>query len=196
VTTLERPCVFLDRDGTLVEDSGYVHRPEDLVFIPRVIDGLTRLRAAGFLLIVVTNQSGVGRGFYTDELVRAFHGHLNAQLGEHAAIDAFYYCPFHPDATREDYRRDSALRKPAIGMFEAACRDFRIAADRSYMIGDRIIDMEFGRRAGLRSILVRTGDGDQQKVENETPWFTVQDDLAAAALGIVDNRQTIAGAAS
>lgn len=149
-----RPAVFLDRDGTLVRDDGYVHAIEDLEILPHVLVGLTALKRARFLLIVVTNQSGVARGLYGEADVVRFHAELNKRLGPEAAIDAFYFCPFHPDAVVPEYRQASPLRKPDIGMFHAACRDFAIAVERSYMIGDRTSDAEFGRRAGLYPILI------------------------------------------
>jgi len=148
------PAVFLDRDGTLVRDDGYVHAIEDLEVLPHVAQGLTALKRAGFLLIVVTNQSGVARGLYREEDVERFHAELNVRLGPAAEIDAFYFCPFHPDAVLPEYRQTSPLRKPDIGMFHEACRDFTIAAPRSYMVGDRLSDAEFGSRAGLYPILL------------------------------------------
>ena len=154
-----RPCVFFDRDGTLIEDPGYVHRSEDVVLLPGVKDGLRALKQAGYLLIVVTNQSGVAHGLYPESAVHALHAHLNAELGVHAAIDAFYFAPDHPEAALPEYRRVSELRKPGIGMFQQAAAEHRIAAERSYMVGDRDSDLEFGRRAGLQPILVLTGQG-------------------------------------
>jgi D-glycero-D-manno-heptose 1,7-bisphosphate phosphatase len=150
----ERACVFLDRDGTLIVDHGYVHLPKQLELLPHVVSGLTALRQAGFLLIVVTNQSGVARGYYDEAHIERFHRYLNEQLGPAAAPDAYYYCPYHPDAVRAEYRRASSLRKPDIGMFERARQDFPIAVARSFMIGDKDIDMEFAARAGLRGILL------------------------------------------
>jgi D-glycero-D-manno-heptose 1,7-bisphosphate phosphatase len=146
--------VFLDRDGTLIEDQGYVHELADLKFLPGVPEGLAALRQAGLLLIVVTNQSGVARGYYSEAQVQRFHAHMSAQLGTAAAPDAYYYCPFHPEAVDVRYRGESALRKPDIGMFHCAQRDFAIAPERSFMIGDKELDIEFARRAGLRGILL------------------------------------------
>jgi D-glycero-D-manno-heptose 1,7-bisphosphate phosphatase len=154
MTAAARAAVFLDRDGTLVRDDGYVHAIADLELLPHVVEGLSALKRAGFLLIVVTNQSGVARGLYSEADVERFHAALNERLGPAAAIDAFYYCPFHPDAVLAQYRQVSPLRKPDIGMFHAACRDFAIAVARSYMIGDRQSDAEFGTRAGLYPILI------------------------------------------
>jgi len=159
-----KPAVFLDRDGTLVRDDGYVHAIEDLEVLPHVAEGLALLKQAGFLLIVVTNQSGVARGLYGEEDVQRFHAELNVRLGAEAAIDAFYYCPYHPDGTVPHYRRTSPLRKPDIGMFHSACRDFPIAVERSYMIGDRESDAGFAARAGLFPILIRSGKADAAAV--------------------------------
>ena len=149
-----RPCVFLDRDGTLIEDSGYVHLPEQLQLLPHVREGLAALRGAGCLLIVVTNQSGVARGYYDEAQIGVFHRYLDPQLGAAAAPDAYYYCPYHPAAVRAQYRQDSELRKPGIGMFEAARRSHAIDVSRSFMVGDKPLDMAFAARAGLRGILL------------------------------------------
>ena len=189
---MKRATVFLDRDGTLIEDAGYVHLAQDLVVLPGVIDGLQRLKTAGFLLVVVTNQSGVARGYYSEAVVEEFHRSLNAALGPAAAIDAFYYCPYHPDATLAEYRRDSVLRKPAIGMFEQARADFAISPQDSYMVGDRLSDIEFGQRAGLMPVLVRTGAGRSQEHAVSDPAVLVVDDIGAAATSILLRLRTIA----
>jgi D-glycero-D-manno-heptose 1,7-bisphosphate phosphatase len=163
-----RACVFLDRDGTLIEDPGYVHELADLKFLPGVPKGLSALREAGLLLIVVTNQSGVARGFYSEAQVQRFHAHMSVQLGPGAAPDAYYYCPFHPEAVDTRYRSDSPLRKPDIGMFHCAQRDFAIAPERSYMIGDKELDIEFARRAGLRGILLGASGQPELPVAGQT----------------------------
>jgi D-glycero-D-manno-heptose 1,7-bisphosphate phosphatase len=149
-----RACVFLDRDGTLNEDVGYAHRPDQLVLLPGVVQGLTALRRAGLLLVVVTNQSGVARGYYTEDAVVRFHRHLDQTLGADAAPDAYYYCPYHPEGTVPAYRLDSPLRKPGIGMFERARAELFIDPQRSFMVGDTAGDMQFAARAGLRAILL------------------------------------------
>jgi D-glycero-D-manno-heptose 1,7-bisphosphate phosphatase len=179
--------VFLDRDGTINQDSGFVHRPEDLVLLPGAPQALAALKRAGFLLIVVTNQSGVARGHFSEVDVARFHAHMNEVLAGHgAAIDAFYYCPDLPDAFVAAYRRDSALRKPDVGMFRAACRDFSIAVAASYMVGDRLSDIEFAARAGLRAILVRTGKGAEDEPLVEASEVVIVDDLAQAARWVLD----------
>ena len=175
----ERACVFLDRDGTLIEDRGYVHLPEQVRILPGVREGLAALRRAGCLLIVVTNQSGVARGYYDEAAVERCHVHLSAQLGAAAAPDAYYYCPFHPDAVHAEYRRTSELRKPGIGMYERACAEHAIDRQRSFMIGDKALDIEFGRRARLRPILV----GDAEPVPGDD--FVRAADFTSAAASVL-----------
>jgi D-glycero-D-manno-heptose 1,7-bisphosphate phosphatase len=178
-----RPAVFLDRDGTLNhDDAGYTVRPEDLRLIDGAGEALARLKAAGFLLVVVSNQSGIGRGYYDAGAVHAFHAHLNAALGARAEIDAFYFSSHAPgleDAT-ELHRR-----KPNVGMFEEACAAHAIDVARSWMIGDRDSDLEFAARAGLRAILVRTGAGAKVVVAAGS-GVHVADSLVEAAVFILD----------
>ena len=179
--------MFLDRDGTINLDSGFVHRQEDLVLLPGALQALAELKRAGFLLIVVTNQSAVARGYCSEADVVRFHAHMNTVLAaEGAAIDAFYYCPHLPDADVVAYRRDSALRKPDIGMFHAACSDFPIDVAASFMIGDRLSDVQFAARAGLRAILVRSGRGAQDEALVDANEVSVVDDLAQAARLVIE----------
>jgi len=191
--------VFLDRDGTINEDFGFVHRPEDLVLLPGALEALATLKRAGFLLIVVTNQSGVARGHFSEADVARFHAHMNAVLtAGGAAIDAFYYCPYLPEAAVKAYRQASTQRKPDIGMFHAACRDFPIDVAASYMIGDRLSDVQFAARARLRAILVRTGQGARDEAVMDATEVTVVNDLAQAARRVLDRalsrgRQAIDG---
>jgi D-glycero-D-manno-heptose 1,7-bisphosphate phosphatase len=177
----ERACVFLDRDGTLNVDHGYVHLPEQLQLLPHVAAGLAALRQAGFLLIVVTNQSGVARGYYDEAQVERFHSCLDQQLGAAAAPDAYFHCPYHPDALQAEYRQASPLRKPDIGMFELARRAFPIAVERSFMVGDKDIDMEFAARAGLRGILLSERAGPDELGHA----YIVRPDFAAATQAII-----------
>jgi D-glycero-D-manno-heptose 1,7-bisphosphate phosphatase len=150
-----RPAVFLDRDGTINHDPGYTVEVEGFRLLEGVEAALGDLKRAGYLLLVVSNQSGIGRGYYDALRVERLHQHLNELLGEAARFDAFYYASYAPgqDADPDVVR----MRKPATGMFEAACRDYPIDVARSWMVGDRLSDIEFGQRAGLRTILVGTG---------------------------------------
>lgn len=145
-----RPAVFLDRDGVLNEDTGYVGRPEDFRWLPGVPRALAALRRAGLPLVVVTNQSGIARGYYDAAAVNALHAWMNAQLrplGAH--IDAFYFCPHHPDIDGP-----CACRKPAPGLLLRAAADLAIALDQSWMIGDKMSDAAAGRAAGCRPVLI------------------------------------------
>jgi D-glycero-D-manno-heptose 1,7-bisphosphate phosphatase len=155
-------AVFLDRDGTLNVETHYLHEPEKLVFFPDTAAALRLLHGAGFKLIVVTNQAGVARGYYTEQDVVNFHRYFNRELEKQGAhIDAFYYCPHHPEHGIGKYRTVCHCRKPDTGMFEQAERDLPLPLDRehSFMIGDKRIDTEAGHNFGVRSILVGTGYG-------------------------------------
>ena len=145
------PAVFLDRDGTLMLDTGYVGDPALVEIYPGVPEALGRLKAAGFKTIVVTNQSGIARGHFTEEDFHAVQARFEELVGP-GLIDAVYYCAEHPDHATE-------RRKPGPGMLLEGARDHGIDLARSWMIGDRAGDVEAGVRAGVKSILVRTGEG-------------------------------------
>lgn len=146
-----RPAVFLDRDGTLMEDTGYVSDPAHVRVFDGVREALGELKARSFLTIIVTNQSGIGRGYFTRADFDAVHARFLELLGP-GLIDATYMCDDHPDSA-------TGRRKPGPGMLLEAARDLGIDLARSWMIGDREADVEAGLRAGTRSILVRTGEG-------------------------------------
>lgn len=152
--------VFLDRDGTINEEVEYLHRLKDLVILPGVPEALRRLREQGFKLVVVTNQAGVARGYYGEEDVKALHEYLNHLLSkEGAQIDRFYYCPHHPVHGIGKYRMECHCRKPETGMLEMAETSFQIDKSHSYMIGDKLLDTEAGKRYGVNTVLVGTGYG-------------------------------------
>lgn len=161
-------AVFLDRDGTINEEVHYLHRPEDLRLLPGAAEAIRMLKEAGFTLIVITNQAGVARGYYTCGDVEALHVYMNKQLQkEGGVIDAFYYCPHHPLHGIGEYKVVCHCRKPDIGMFEMAEKDFAVDKSRSYMIGDKELDIEAGHNYGVESILVGTGYGAKLKKEAE-----------------------------
>ena len=143
------PAVFVDRDGTIMEDCVYCSDPKNVKIFPGVSQALRRLKSNGFKLIVVTNQSGIGRGLFTLEQYRAVEAELLRQLGEHL-IDATYFCPDVPDP-------HSTHRKPAPGMILDASREHQIDLSRSFLIGDAEIDVQCAHNAGVRAIRVRTG---------------------------------------
>jgi D-glycero-D-manno-heptose 1,7-bisphosphate phosphatase len=141
-STPPRPAAFLDRDGVLNVDHGYAHRLDQLDWINGAPEAVRLLNEAGYVVIVVSNQSGVARGLYDEAAVEAFHAHMQDELARHGAhIDAFYYCPHHPDGTVAPFNIDCGCRKPATGMLEQAARDWPIDRNRSFLIGDRDGDM-------------------------------------------------------
>lgn len=155
-----RPAVFLDRDGVLIEDVGYPHRDEHLRLIPGAAEAVRRWNAAGLVTVVVTNQSGVGRGMFSLEQMEAFNALMLARLADAGArIDAVYACPFHAEAIDARWRHpDHPDRKPNPGMILRAAHDLDLDLGRSFLIGDRGSDLEAARRAGVRGHLFPGGD--------------------------------------
>ncbi len=169
-----RPAVFLDRDGTLIAEREYLSDPDGVHIIPGVPGALRRFRAAGYLLVVVTNQSGIGRGLYTEEDYRAVRARLDALLeAEGVPLDGTWHCPDDPRVG------DPPCRKPNPGMHLDAARTLGIDLAASIFVGDRLSDVLPAAALGGRGILVRTGYGALQ--EDVPPWVTVVDDLSAAA---------------
>ncbi len=169
-----RKAVFLDRDGTLMEEVHYCGDPALVRAIPGVSGALRKLKDAGFLNIIITNQSGIGRGLITQRQYEAVQAELLRQIGPEL-IDATYICPDAPGA-------DSRCRKPEPGMVLQAAADFDIALPKSFFVGDKAADIECGRRAGTKTILVLTGYGSQQECR---PDFTAADFESAASLILV-----------
>jgi len=165
-------AVFLDRDGTLMEEVHYCNDPSKVRVYPGVPEALARLKQAGFLTVIITNQAGIGRGLITEAQYQAVEKELFLQIGDRA-IDASYFCPDLPGVPSE-------RRKPAPGMVLEAAADFNIDLSRSWFIGDKSLDVECGRRAGVRTILVMTGYGAE---ENCQPDFRAPD--VVEAIGIV-----------
>ena len=170
-----RRFVLLDRDGTLIRERYYLSDPDALTLIPGVGAALGELKALGFGLAVMTNQAGVGRGLFSQDQLDRVHRRLGDVLArEGAGLDGIYACIHSP----ED---DCPCRKPKLGLFEQAQRKHRIDPSESFMIGDKAIDIEFGRAAGVTTILVRTGYGrDVERDKTAEPHYIV-DDLPAAA---------------
>ena len=169
------PAVFVDRDGTIMKDADYCSDPKQVQIFPGVPEALGRLKAAGFKLIIITNQSGIGRGLITMEQYRAVEEKVLRELGSDL-IEATYFCPDVPG-------QHSSCRKPAPGMILQASREYQIDRSRSFFIGDKEIDAECGRNADVRTIRVRTGF-DRDTTDTVADW--VAPDLAAAAEIIVD----------
>ena len=179
-------AVFLDRDGTINHDrDGYLHRPGDVELIAGVGEAIARLNRMGALVQVVTNQSGIARGMFTEDDMHAVHSRLDELLSAHGArIDGYFFAPWHPDGNTRPWNIDHRDRKPGLGMFEQARAKHDFDAKQSWMIGDKLSDVLFGRRAGLRTILVRTGEGERTLLKQRDTWELPPDfvvpDLAAA----------------
>jgi len=153
--SLKKRAIFLDRDGVLVEDVDLLTSPTELKILPGVPEALSQLKAAGFLLLVVTNQTVVPRGLATLDEVEAINNYLNSQLG--ALIDDFYVCVHHPHATLPEFRSDCDCRKPNPGMLLQGAKEYDVDLSGSWMVGDRISDIIAGFRAGCRTIQLYTG---------------------------------------
>lgn len=156
--------VFLDRDGTLNEEVHYLHRTEDLKLLAGVPEALCALQRAGYHLVVVTNQAGVGRGYYQEEDVERLHVFMNEQLlKKGACVEHFFYCPHHPTHGIGAYKQVCHCRKPETGMLERAEQYYELDKAHSWLIGDKLIDVEAGSRFGVHTALVGTGYGSQEQ---------------------------------
>lgn len=156
-----RPTAFLDRDGVLNRDHGYVHRSEDFEWLPGAREAIKRLNDAGYFTVVVSNQAGIARGLYSQADVERLHRWINAELAKMGAhVDAFYYCPHHPTEGKGEYRRVCDCRKPAAGMLIRAIREWPIDPTRSFMVGDKEIDMQAAAAAGIRGVRYSGGNLD------------------------------------
>jgi D-glycero-D-manno-heptose 1,7-bisphosphate phosphatase len=176
--TFER-AVFIDRDGTLIEEVGYLDRPERVAFFPWTIAAVGSLNRAGLAVVMVSNQSGVARGFFTDAVVDDVHRRIAEMLAAGGAhIDAYYYCPHHPDGKVPALSIVCECRKPARGLVDRAVGEFGVAPERSFVIGDRWVDIGLARAVGAKGVLVRTGYGELQE---RTPRGDVNADV------VVDN---------
>jgi D-glycero-D-manno-heptose 1,7-bisphosphate phosphatase len=173
--TVNNRAVFLDRDGTiLMEGTDYVGKVEHVVLIPQATQALKRLQDAGYKLFVITNQSGVGRGYFTREAVESIHAHLDEQFGRAGVkFDRYYVCPHHPEDNCD-------CRKPKPKFLLDAAREYRLDLSRCFMIGDRPTDIQTGVNAGVRSVLVLTGAGRETFAQQETKPDHVANDIAEA----------------
>jgi D-glycero-D-manno-heptose 1,7-bisphosphate phosphatase len=184
-------AVFVDRDGTLNVEKDYLFRIEDFEFIPGVPDAIRRLRQAGFLVIVVTNQSGVARGYFSLSEADALHRHIQDELKKAATcIDGFYVCPHHPTEGVGELRRACKCRKGEPGMLLRAAAERGIDLSASFMVGDKVADIDAGERAGCTSLLVLTGYGKTEAVKLSERRVLCFPDLAAAADHILTARHS------
>jgi len=182
-----QPAVFLDRDGTMIHDPGYLGRLEGLQWYPYSIDAVRLLNRAGFLVFVTTNQGGVGLGLFEESFVHAVHQAMTARLEQAGArVDGWFYCLHHPRAVIESLRIACDCRKPGPGMIRQAQERFDIDLARSFAVGDKQSDVGLGRAVGARSVLVRTGHGEAELAAmaaqpGNAPSFVAADLMAAVA---------------
>lgn len=182
-----RRAVFLDRDGTINVEKHYLHKIEDFEFIPGAPEAIKSLKDAGFLVIVVSNQAGVARGYFDEQAVETLHRHIQAELAAlGTAIDAFYFCPHHPEEGVGRYKVACGCRKGEPGMLLQAAREHDIDLQASFMIGDKLADIVAGQRAGCQSILVLTGYGTAVASRPEVAWVFTCPDLEGAAKAIIE----------
>lgn len=182
---MSRPAVFLDRDGTINVEKEYLYRIEDWEWIPGAIEAIKRINQMGYLAIVVTNQAGVARGYYGESDVVALHRKVDEMLANEGAwIDGYYYCAHHKEYGEI---RDCLCRKPSPGMLFEAKRDFDIDLKKSYMIGDKAIDMQAALNAGVVPIMVMTGYGKVEHAQIRSQ-VQVERDLLSAVKRICISR--------
>jgi D-glycero-D-manno-heptose 1,7-bisphosphate phosphatase len=191
---MKKPAVFLDRDGTINEQMGYVNHLTRFVVLSGVTEGIRLLNGHGFHVVVVTNQSGVARGYFPIGLVHEIHDFMKAYFRKNrAAVDGIFFCPHHPGGSVPEYATQCNCRKPKIGLVEQACNHMDIDLPRSYVIGDRCDDIELAERAGMKGILVKTGYG-LGEIDHVLPLRALKpahiaEDLFHAARWIIDEER-------
>ncbi len=179
--------VFLDRDGTINEEKGYLDNPHDLVLIDGAVEALRLLRQEGFRLIIITNQSGISRGYLTEDTLRKIHERLIKLLKDYdIVIDGIYYCPHLPDD-------GCGCRKPSTALIVRAVSELGLSIGRAYVVGDKVSDIEMAENAGAKGILVRTGYGVESEKELSSKPFCpsyIADDMMDAARWIIEDRES------
>lgn len=188
---MKRPAVFIDRDGTISEEVGYVNHPSRFRVFPYSAEAIRILNENGWLAIVITNQAGVARGYFSEDVIIRIHDQLKLDLQNGSAqLDAIYYCAHHPSVGEPPYRVDCDCRKPKTGLIELAARDFEIDMTASWMAGDRYSDVELARNAGLRSAFLLSGYGRGEWEYQSQSWKhqpdLVCENLLEAVRSIVD----------
>lgn len=177
-----RPAVFIDRDGTISEEVGYINHPSRFRLFPYAADAIKHLNDNGWLAILVTNQAGVARGYFSEEMIQTVHAALTTNLeSDGATLDAIYYCAHHPSVGEPPFRLDCDCRKPKPGLITRAAQDLEIDLSASWMVGDRYSDIELARNAGLKSAFVLSGYG-RGEWEHQRAGWTAKPDLVAEDL--------------
>jgi len=189
---MKRPAVFLDRDGTINEQVGYVNHPDRFWLLPGVGRAIALLNQAKVPVIVVTNQAGAARGYFPESLIAVLHEKMHRLLSVYGAhIDGLYYCPHHPSSSIADLAIECECRKPKPGMLLQAATEHHVDLVRSYMVGDRVNDVTFGQGVGAKGILVLTGygKGEQQHFSELKPDFVASNLLCAIQWILEDMKQ-------
>jgi D-glycero-D-manno-heptose 1,7-bisphosphate phosphatase len=182
-----RPAVFIDRDGTLTEEVGYVNHPARLRLLPRSAEAIRRLNAAGVAAVVVTNQAGIARGYFSEDVLQAVNAELHAQLARAGArLDGLYVCTHHPSEGAPPYRMLCDCRKPRPGLLVRAAEDLELDLGKSVMIGDKPSDLEVAPKVGARSVLVLTGYGLGEWEYRRDSFGVVPDHVAGDLLDAVE----------
>jgi len=172
---------FLDRDGVLIEEENYLSSPSDVTIFPKTIQALKILRKNGFKIIVITNQGGVAKGYYKEESILDVHKEIDRQLAKSKLkIDKYYYCPHHPEGTVKKYSITCKCRKPSPGLILDAVKDFDINLSKSFLIGDKISDIEAAHNAGCSAILVETGHGQEHVSKARTKNIAITENILEA----------------
>ncbi len=183
---MRRRAIFMDRDGTVCEEVGYVNHVSRLRLLPRSAEAVRLANEAGFQTVVVTNQAGVARGYFDESLVADVHDRMRELLAEEGArLDGIYYCPHHPEVGGELYRKDCDCRKPRPGMLLRARDEMGIDLAASYLVGDSARDLRAGRRAGTSTVLVLTGYGRGELEHQSDRWEHPPDHVAEDLLEAV-----------
>ncbi len=178
-------AVFLDRDGTINEEANFVRKPEEFVLIPKAADAIVKLNRLGIKTFVLTNQSGIARGYYTEEILSLIHDRMKELLSDLGAyVDDIFFCPHHPEGSVPEYSIECQCRKPKPGLVLGAEKKYRLDLERSFVIGDMERDIETGKALNMKTILVLTGKGAETKEKltaaGKTPDFIAEDLLDAA----------------
>jgi D,D-heptose 1,7-bisphosphate phosphatase len=182
-------AVFLDRDGTIVEDIGYLNNPQQIQFIPGSIEAIKKLNEAGYKVVVITNQAGVARGLITEDMLQTIDKTLHKFiLNGGAHLDGVYYCPHHPEHGVHPYKQECECRKPHPGLIKRAHRDLNIDLSQSFMVGDKATDIQAGKRAGTKSILVESGRGLGEKARLKQKPDYIAKNLLQAVDWLLENR--------
>jgi D-glycero-D-manno-heptose 1,7-bisphosphate phosphatase len=189
---MKKPAVFIDRDGTINEQMGYINHPSRFIILPGVAEAFRILNQEGFHAIILSNQSGVARGYFPIDLVYNIHLIMEESIaGQGGRIDGIFFCPHYPKGSDPKYAMECDCRKPGTGLVNQACEKFEIDLSRSYMVGDHYTDMELADRSHIKGILVKTGYGtgvieyNLPSMKNKPAY--IADDLLAAVKWIVKN---------